>query len=93
MTKTQDALIACPNAMAQVAAGAAITGPQECDASAFARRLVVDHGVAVAPGSTFGPAGTGSVRLSLASAEDVIEEGVARIDAAVRDWERTRHDG
>jgi aspartate/methionine/tyrosine aminotransferase len=125
--KTQEAIVACPNAVAQAAAEAALTGPQDCvaemaaryrrrrdvavdalaaagmlvteprgafyiladvshatqDTAAFARSLVVDHGVAVAPGSTFGPGGEGSVRLSLASPEGVIEEGIARLSRAV----------
>ena len=53
------------------------------DTYAFARALVAEHAVAVAPGDTFGPAGRGLVRLSLASATDVIEEGIARLAAAV----------
>jgi aspartate/methionine/tyrosine aminotransferase len=130
VAKTQEAIIACPTAMGQVAAEAALTGPQDCvaemrdayrrrrdvavaglaagglliseprgafyiladvsratqDTAAFARSLVVDHGVAVAPGSTFGPGGAGTVRLSLASPVDVIEEGVARLVSAVDAW-------
>jgi aspartate/methionine/tyrosine aminotransferase len=130
VAKTQEAIIACPTAMGQVAAEAALTGPQECvaemcdayrrrrdvavggltaggllineprgaiyiladvsratdDTAAFARSLVVDHGLAVAPGATFGPGGVGTVRLSLASPAGVIEEGVARLAAAVDAW-------
>jgi aminotransferase len=56
------------------------------DTAAFARSLVVDHGLAVAPGATFGPGGVGTVRLSLASPAGVIEEGVARLAAAVDAW-------
>jgi aspartate/methionine/tyrosine aminotransferase len=125
--KTQEAIVACPNAMAQAAAEAALTGPQDCvaemraayrrrrdvavealaragmlitapsgafyvladvsratgDTAAFARALVVDHGVAVAPGSTFGAGGERSVRLSLASPESVIQEAIARLTRAV----------
>jgi aspartate/methionine/tyrosine aminotransferase len=127
VAKTQEAIVACPNAMAQVAAEAALTGPQDCvaamrdaygarrdiavaglreagllaseplgafyvladvsratgDTAAFARSLVIDHGVAVAPGSTFGPAGAGLVRLSLASRAEDIEAGVQRLGHAV----------
>jgi aspartate/methionine/tyrosine aminotransferase len=130
VAKTQEAIVACPTAMGQVAAEAALTGPQDCvaamceayrrrrdvavaglaagglliseprgafyiladvsratqDTAAFARSLVVDHGVAVAPGATFGPVCAGTVRLSLASPVDVIEEGVARLVAAVDAW-------
>jgi aspartate/methionine/tyrosine aminotransferase len=127
VAKTQEAIVACPNAAAQVAAEAALTGPQDFvasmrdayrlrrdvavlglraagmlvteprgafyiladvsratdDTAAFARRLVVEHGVAVAPGSTFGPGGAGLVRLSLASPTAVIEEGIARLSGAI----------
>jgi aspartate/methionine/tyrosine aminotransferase len=127
VAKAQEAIVACPNAIAQVAAEAALTGPQDCvremrdayrrrrdtavaalraaglltsepggafyiladvsraadDTAAFARALVVDHGLAVAPGATFGAGGAGLVRLSLASAADVIDEGIARLVRAV----------
>jgi aspartate aminotransferase len=127
VAKTQEAIVACPNAAAQVAAEAALTGPQDCvvemrdayrrrrdaavaglraagllasephgafyvladvspattDTAAFARMLVTENGVAVAPGATFGPEATGLVRLSLASAVADIEEGVQRLARAV----------
>jgi aspartate aminotransferase len=130
VAKTQESIVACPGAIAQVAAEVALTGPQECvtemrdayrrrrdtavagltsagllvnephgafyvladvsratdDTAAFARALVTDHGVAVAPGATFGPGAAGLVRLSLASGTDVIREAVARIDGAIRGW-------
>ena len=53
------------------------------DTTAFARSLVLERGVAVAPGETFGPCGSGLVRLSLASSADVIESGIERLAAAV----------
>jgi aspartate aminotransferase/aminotransferase len=127
VAKTQEAIVACPAAASQVAAEAALTGPQDCvaamrdvyrrrrdvavqalraaglllsvprgafyiladvssggdDTVALARSLVLDHGVAVAPGSTFGPGGASTVRLSLASPEEVIEEGIARLIGAL----------
>jgi aspartate/methionine/tyrosine aminotransferase len=58
------------------------------DTFELARRLVSEHGVAVAPGETFGPGGAGLVRLSLAAAAPVIEEGIARLAAAVDAWAR-----
>ena len=61
------------------------------DTYAFARALVADHAVAVAPGDTFGRAGHGLVRLSLASPTDVIEEGIARLAGAVEGWSAERH--
>jgi aspartate aminotransferase/aminotransferase len=124
VAKTQEAIVACPGSVSQVAAEAALTGPQDCvaamrdayrrrrdvavegltagglltsvprgafyilagvpvdDTAAFARSLVIDHGVAVAPGATFGPRGAGTVRLSLASPVDVIEEGITRLARA-----------
>lgn len=55
----------------------------------LARRLVVDHQVALAPGRAFGPAGEGHLRVSLASADDVLTEGLGRVlDALVPDGGR-----
>jgi aspartate/methionine/tyrosine aminotransferase len=45
----------------------------------FAFRLLEEAGVAVAPGSVFGPAGEGFVRISMAVEPPVVEEGIARI--------------
>jgi aspartate aminotransferase len=52
----------------------------------LARRLILEHDVAVAPGETFGPGGVGMVRLSLATAMDDLVEGVGRLTAAVGSW-------
>ncbi|MGH8912775.1 MAG: pyridoxal phosphate-dependent aminotransferase [Acidimicrobiia bacterium] len=46
---------------------------------AFAMELVDAEGVTVAPGEAFGPAGTGMVRLSLASDPATITEGIRRL--------------
>ena len=54
------------------------------DSYAFARRLVAEHGVAVAPGLTFGPAGAGMVRLSLATDLEQLRTGTQRLVAAVQ---------
>jgi len=40
----------------------------------------------VAPGETFGPRATGLVRLSLATAPEILEEGVTRLARAVAEW-------
>lgn len=56
------------------------------DSYAFARRLVAERGVAVAPGETFGPAGAGLVRLSLATSTDDLITGCQRLVAAVDEW-------
>jgi aspartate/methionine/tyrosine aminotransferase len=56
------------------------------DTRAFARWLVLEHGVAVAPGDTFGPRGAGLVRLSLATAPEILEQGVERLARALEAW-------
>jgi aspartate/methionine/tyrosine aminotransferase len=56
------------------------------DTYALARRLVAEQGVAVAPGETFGPAGAGLVRLSLATDPVVLAEGIRRLTAAIAHW-------
>ena len=53
----------------------------------FARRLLVERAVAVAPGGTFGDEANGAVRLSLASPPETIVEGIRRIGEAVREQE------
>ena len=49
------------------------------DTYAVARELLLEWGVAVAPGETFGPRGRGLVRISLASSTDDLVAGVERI--------------
>lgn len=56
------------------------------DTYGLARRLVIEHGVAVAPGETFGPAGAGLVRISLATDRDTLAEGIRRLAVAVSGW-------
>lgn len=52
----------------------------------FAKRLLVERGVAVAPGETFGPGGRGMVRISLAASRASLEEGLSRLVAAAAEW-------
>lgn len=52
----------------------------------FARRLVEERGVAVVPGTTFGPDSGKYVRVSLATATDLLLEGVERLAGAIHDW-------
>ena len=52
----------------------------------FARRLIREHRVAVALGETFGPGGSGMIRISLATAMDDLVEGVTRLTGAVGSW-------
>ncbi|SEQ55773.1 pyridoxal phosphate-dependent aminotransferase [Microlunatus flavus] len=54
----------------------------------LARHLVTEHQVALAPGRAFGPAGEGHLRISLASADDVLTEGLRRVVAALGDRAR-----
>lgn len=49
----------------------------------FALDLVRDELVAVVPGSTFGPSGEGWLRVSLASADDVVRAGIEGIARAL----------
>jgi aspartate/methionine/tyrosine aminotransferase len=58
------------------------------DTYSLARWLVLEHGVAVAPGETFGPRAAGLVRISLAAAEEELQQGVARLAAGVEAWPR-----
>lgn len=54
------------------------------DSYEISRRLLVEERVAAAPGETFGPGGTGAVRLSLASPPDVVTEAIDRIARVAR---------
>jgi aspartate aminotransferase len=51
------------------------------DVTAWAERMVVERGVAVAPGTAFGEVGEGWVRVSLASATEDLLEGLRRLTA------------
>lgn len=52
----------------------------------FCRRLVMEKGVAVVPGTTFGPGSGAFVRISLATATEPLLEGVGRLADAVAEW-------
>ena len=52
----------------------------------FARRLVLERGVATVPGTTFGPDSGAYVRVSLATATDPLLEGVNRLAEAIKTW-------
>ena len=49
----------------------------------LARDLVLEHGVALAPGDAFGAAGAGHLRVSLATATDPLVEGLTRVMTAL----------
>jgi aspartate aminotransferase len=53
------------------------------DSMALAKRLVREAGVVLAPGSGFGAAGEGKLRLSFANSLDRLEEGLDRLDGAL----------
>jgi len=55
--------------------------PFGLDSYTFARRLLQEAGVAVAPGRTFGPSADGYVRVSLAPTEEEIRRGLARLSS------------
>ena len=121
--RAQEPITSCVNAPAQMAALAAVTGPQECVAEMrdayrrrrdlvteflsgrgiphvkprgafylmvdvsgsgssgmdFVLRLLKERQVAVVPGDTFGPGSGRFVRVSLATAPDLLMEGVERL--------------
>jgi len=52
----------------------------------FCRRLVVEKGVAVVPGTTFGPGSGDFVRISLVTATEPLLDGVRRVADAVAEW-------
>jgi aspartate aminotransferase len=125
LTRLQEPIVSSVNAPAQMAALAAVTGPQEIvremrdayrerrDAAVallhsaevpvlrpsgafylwvditrsgrasrdFAFSLIADRGVAVAPGTAFGAAGEGFVRLSMAAELELLLEGARRLVA------------
>jgi aspartate aminotransferase len=51
----------------------------DADSMRFAKRLLADRGVAVAPGTAFGQVAAGAVRISLASSDEDLREGVGRL--------------
>jgi aspartate/methionine/tyrosine aminotransferase len=57
--------------------------PFGLDSYTFARRLLREAKVAVAPGRTFGPSGDGYIRISLAPTAVEIREGLARLASFV----------
>ena len=129
MGKLQQPVIGSICSVAQKAAEAAFTGPQDCvatmrdfyrdrrddalalleragmgtwapagafylmvdvssatsDTYAFAKELVLRRSVSVAPGETFGPAGRGLVRVSLATSAERLATGIERLVEAVEE--------
>ena len=57
----------------------------QADSLAFARRLVEQHGLGLAPGIAFGPEGEGWLRWCFASRDPArLDRGLARLDDALR---------
>lgn len=52
----------------------------------FVSRMITERRVAVVPGSAFGPESGNVVRVSLASSESDLRNGVTRLASAVSDW-------
>jgi aspartate/methionine/tyrosine aminotransferase len=53
--------------------------PSEMPARDFAFALLRERGVSVAPGTAFGSVAGGAVRISLASSDEALREGVSRL--------------
>ncbi len=129
VTKVLESNSSCVSTISQVAAEAALDGPQECvtdmvtayrrrrdlvadilreadmliseptgafycmadvsrsrlDSRDFAFKLLRERGVSVAPGTAFGEIAKGAVRISLASADQDLREGVSRLTEFVRE--------
>ncbi|HVC76671.1 MAG TPA: pyridoxal phosphate-dependent aminotransferase [Candidatus Micrarchaeaceae archaeon] len=128
VTKVLESNSSCTSTISQVAAEAALDGPQDCvtdmvtayrrrrdlvidllreaglfiaepagafyimadvspsglDSRSFAFELLRKKGVSVAPGSAFGEVGKDAVRISLASSDQDLREGVGRLAEFVR---------
>lgn len=57
-----------------------------CSGKDFVLRLLREKQVAVVPGDTFGPGSGRFVRISLATATDLLMEGVERLADAIDEW-------
>ena len=58
------------------------------DTVSLAERLLFDHKVVVSPGEAFGPNSAGFLRLSYASSDAHLAEGLDRLEAGLRDTAR-----
>ena len=61
----------------------AFLDPDVDDSLALAKHLLREHGVVLAPGSGFGTAGRGHLRLSFANSKDRLREGLDRLEAGL----------
>jgi aspartate/methionine/tyrosine aminotransferase len=76
-----DGLNALPGVSCDAPGGAFYAFPKVDHADAIAPRLLDEAGVALLPGSDFGPAGEGHLRLSFAASQAQLREGLARMGA------------
>ncbi|MEE8445841.1 MAG: aminotransferase class I/II-fold pyridoxal phosphate-dependent enzyme, partial [Alphaproteobacteria bacterium] len=53
------------------------------DSTEFAKRILADHGVGLAPGEAFGPGGEGHLRLCFASAPETLSRALDRLEVAL----------
>ena len=58
--------------------------PDGHDSSTFAQLVLDEANVVVSPGSSFGSAGEGFVRISLSTPDDRLREAIGRIEASLR---------
>jgi aspartate/methionine/tyrosine aminotransferase len=86
-TKRSPGLQRLPDVTAAVPAGgmyAFFRVHGQDDSLAFAKRLVADHGLGLAPGVAFGPEGEGWLRWCFASRDPArLDQGLARLGAAL----------
>lgn len=75
-----DMLVARPRGAFYVLADVSAAAEDGYD---LCRRLVTEHGVATAPGETFGLSGAGMIRLSLAASDEDVRTGVDRVVEAM----------
>ena len=59
--------------------------PSRLSSLEFTHKLLNERNVAVAPGSVYGPGGEGAVRVSLASSDQALREGLGHLCELVRE--------
>ena len=86
LLREADLLVSVPRGAFYILAD---VSPAGLDSGAFARRLLLERGVAVAPGTTFGEVPAAAVRISLASSDPELREGVRRLCELVTELRRS----
>jgi|SRR5579872_1400906 len=85
--RAQGLLVAVPTGAFYIMADVSSSGMESRE---FALALLRERGVSVAPGSAFGDVASGAVRISLASSDDDLREGVARLCDFVKERRAAR---